>query len=669
MPSDDEMEAFHARTLGLGGGEEGDESEEVLEEDEEVLEVREVGFGASFDGDEEDEESQPSVSSQTKRITRKWKGRSDFFKTGEESDDEDDEKEQDSVDEFGAENEVDAMEEEEAKLLKRGLASRFRPSDYALDDDGDESNDETDEKVEVLSKAKAKKVKEGDKLERVAAHAPELIGLLSEFKNNLSTLEGQVIPVMEKVESGALPTQNGISYLEAKYHAMLTYCINIAFYLLMKAKGEPVRNHPVIKDLVRVRTVLEKLKPLDIKLKNQLDEILTSSAPSSRRENLKPNPHNLAVDESDEEEQQEEESDVEDEKNGRNMNGHASRNGTYVVRKPLNPESFVNETPEEKQDRKRHEKLKRKLGRSQLLQELTSELTDRPIEEPSVGSSMLDRENRRVAKEIQLYEEEHFTRLRETKKERAERRRREQAALSMDNDLADLEEFGDLEGLVSKLERDSSYRVDERARREQELAEFMRRVEQKDAAARRNKRDGKSRSGDADLQIKDPMLMEMASAKARKEAEESEKVVASRKEKKRKQKELKRQAETSADFVDQDEEDELYRMAKQASRKRRKEKEEMYAFDEPEAPLPMLPLENGKKRVASRKIIKNKGLHAHKRIEDRNPRTKRRKKYQKKLIARKGQVQPMRDKSEGQYYSGEKTGIRTNLITESRPHV
>ena len=92
-----------------------------------------------------------------------------------------------------------------------------------------------------------------------------------------------------------LPTDQGQSYLEAKYQAMLTYCINIAFYLLLKARGISVKDHPVIKELVKVRTVLEKLKPLDMKLKHQIDLILNSADNTgvSTVTSAKPNINNL----------------------------------------------------------------------------------------------------------------------------------------------------------------------------------------------------------------------------------------------------------------------------------------------------------------------------------------------------------------------------------------
>jgi hypothetical protein len=46
------------------------------------------------------------------------------------------------------------------------------------------------------------------------------------------------------------------------------------FYLLLKAQGKSVKDHPVIDEFIRIRTLLEKLKPIDAKLKNQVDKLI-----------------------------------------------------------------------------------------------------------------------------------------------------------------------------------------------------------------------------------------------------------------------------------------------------------------------------------------------------------------------------------------------------------
>lgn len=57
-----------------------------------------------------------------------------------------------------------------------------------------------------------------------------------------------------------------MSYLEMKYNLMLSYCSFLTYYLLLKLEGAEVANHPVIGKLVHIKTLFEKLRPLDAKL-------------------------------------------------------------------------------------------------------------------------------------------------------------------------------------------------------------------------------------------------------------------------------------------------------------------------------------------------------------------------------------------------------------------
>lgn len=62
-----------------------------------------------------------------------------------------------------------------------------------------------------------------------------------------------------QVKSNQLPTSDGISYLDAKYLLLLNYCSSLVYYLLRKAKGFSVEDHPVVRSLVEIRLFLEKV--------------------------------------------------------------------------------------------------------------------------------------------------------------------------------------------------------------------------------------------------------------------------------------------------------------------------------------------------------------------------------------------------------------------------
>ena len=69
-----------------------------------------------------------------------------------------------------------------------------------------------------------------------------------------------------------------MSYLEMKYNLLMSYCTFLAFYLLMKVEGKPIENHPVVFKLAHIKTLFEKLKPLDSKLQYQIDKMMRMSA-------------------------------------------------------------------------------------------------------------------------------------------------------------------------------------------------------------------------------------------------------------------------------------------------------------------------------------------------------------------------------------------------------
>ena len=72
------------------------------------------------------------------------------------------------------------------------------------------------------------------------------------------------MPALEKARSGEIKqTAAGMSYLEMKYNLLMSYCTFLTFYLLLKVEGKPVENHPVVYKLTHIKTLFERLKPLD----------------------------------------------------------------------------------------------------------------------------------------------------------------------------------------------------------------------------------------------------------------------------------------------------------------------------------------------------------------------------------------------------------------------
>ena len=216
------------------------------------------------------------------------------------------------VDHEGMSDEDERRDEErEARRLQQARAAGMSAADFGLSDDEDDSEDdesdsEPEEEATLGAKAaklsakgkkaekeSLKKVKKnvaslgaaveslgGEELEAAegadaeTGDSPEVVALTKELTKNLDEVRNTIEPLCKFVREGNMVTKEGISYLDTKHLLMLSYCINIAFYLLLKAEGRPVKDHPVVLRLVEIRTYIEKLRPIDKKLKYQIDKLL-----------------------------------------------------------------------------------------------------------------------------------------------------------------------------------------------------------------------------------------------------------------------------------------------------------------------------------------------------------------------------------------------------------
>jgi hypothetical protein len=80
-----------------------------------------------------------------------------------------------------------------------------------------------------------------------------------------------------RVSAGEIKTSKGISFLEAKYHILLQYISNLAFIIQLKLSGKQVEGHPVVQSLIELRVILEKMKPVEQKLKYQIDKVVRTA--------------------------------------------------------------------------------------------------------------------------------------------------------------------------------------------------------------------------------------------------------------------------------------------------------------------------------------------------------------------------------------------------------
>lgn len=219
--------------------------------------------------------------------------------------------------------------------------------------------------------------------------------------------------MLQRVRNGELTTDQGLSFLEMKYHMLLGYLINLTYVVLRKCSGETIEGDPCIDRLVEIRTVLEKIRPIDQKLKYQIDKLVKSAVTGVNPNDpttFKAHPEDLLGKSDDSSDG--EDSDIEPSDN--------IKTGIYVPPKLSAVHYSGDETAHERNKRLQEKRKKHSIS-SSLMQDLREEYLDVPIEVSQ--SSRAQQIVSKQQEERQAYEEEYLTRLPVNKSEKHSRRK------------------------------------------------------------------------------------------------------------------------------------------------------------------------------------------------------------------------------------------------------
>lgn len=256
----------------------------------------------------------------------------------------------------------------------------------------------------------------------------EFIKLVKDLKAKIMDMKKQLKPLKEKIDSDEIQTSQGVSFLEVKYQLMLQYVLELAYFVHLKISGKTIEGNPVIPSLVELRVVLDKMKPIEAKLKYQIDKlvraaVVDTTAKAGKKEGeettiadavnadplaFKPNPLNL-LNKNDQEDEEDEEDDTKED-------------GVYRPPK-LAPVSYDENAGRKAGKKERDEaRLKEKQSRSRLMKDLMTEMSENP-EEVDVfggvneGTGYGDRIDNLIQEKNQ-YEEDNYVRLAVTRKEK-----------------------------------------------------------------------------------------------------------------------------------------------------------------------------------------------------------------------------------------------------------
>lgn len=265
----------------------------------------------------------------------------------------------------------------------------------------------------------------------IAADLPLAISKLNDIKSLATAVNQMVRSTINRVKNEELPMDKGMSFLDVKNHMLLKYIINLNCLLLKKISGGSIKDNSCIDRLVEIRTILERMRPVEHKLRYQIDKLLKFAVSGKLGENdplqFKANPQNLVSkvgdDDEDDDSSEEEVKDKRDKKT----------NGAYVPPKLVAMQYDGDETSVQK-TAKVAEKARKHALSSSALQHLREEFMDTPaeiIESSANGSKMSVARERQDRQE---YEETYFTRLPYTKQDK-HKSRQQYSSAALANEL------------------------------------------------------------------------------------------------------------------------------------------------------------------------------------------------------------------------------------------
>ncbi|KAL1915445.1 uncharacterized protein VTP21DRAFT_6569 [Calcarisporiella thermophila] len=282
--------------------------------------------------------------------------------------------------------------------------------------------------------------------------------LLRDLTKKVKELQEHLKPTVDKAQSGEIKTSKGISLLEVKYNLLLQYITNLAFLVLLKLDGKKIEDHPVIDSLAELRVVLEKIKPVEQKLKYQIDKLIraatvgatetgksvpTAVAMVSDPLQFKPNPQNL----------------LQSSSNEPNLEDTADAEDAVYRAPKIAPLHYDDSTPISKRERE-EARARQRASKSRLMRDLVAEYDDRPEEVDATGGvheGMMAREQQERLREREEYEEANFTRLLLSKKDK-----KKLGIQRLEDEFEKLEDFSSIAGVHNEDEEKDRKNVLER---------------------------------------------------------------------------------------------------------------------------------------------------------------------------------------------------------------
>ncbi|CAG8647054.1 5380_t:CDS:2, partial [Dentiscutata erythropus] len=268
---------------------------------------------------------------------------------------------------------------------------------------------------------------------------PDFLKLINELKIKAKGIKEQISITTERVNNHSLKTNCGVSLLDVKNHTLLQYITNLAFLILLKLDGKSISDHSVISNLVELRIILEKIKPVEQKLKYQIDKLIRAAT----IENIEENNANLMTSNTA----------VADPLSFKpNLQDFVSKVDDKDEKAPVHFDEGNHSVREKDQSR-----LIARASKSRIMKDLITEFDDKPEEIDATGGvraeMMYDKRIEEKLAERNRYEEENFIRLQIPKKELKKLKNNSRKLVDDFENLNDFNSLATIQEDVDSLER------------------------------------------------------------------------------------------------------------------------------------------------------------------------------------------------------------------------
>ncbi|KAI5729654.1 hypothetical protein M8J76_004988 [Diaphorina citri] len=254
-------------------------------------------------------------------------------------------------------------------------------------------------------------IMEVEKSRELPPEAKEKQDLVKQVRTLLSTISSAAKDAntsLDNINKQELSVSKGISILDVKYQNKLMYLTNISYLMMKRLHGKQIHGDEAIDRLVTLRTVLERIRPLEQKLKYQIDKYIKIATRGDTNPNdptsFKANPDMLMMNE--------EPSDDDEEETGKKKKKDKGEVEVVVYKPPkLSSVHYDGDVSRNEKQAKSLERARKRALSSNLMQELKEEYLDRPMEYSHSSSNTLKNIMSEREQARQDYEETYFTRL------------------------------------------------------------------------------------------------------------------------------------------------------------------------------------------------------------------------------------------------------------------